>query len=182
MAVITTPTTKAPSHTILGAISSVEVVNLSIRVPKQHPKVKKAQGGRKRKNPEASKEDVPKGTTSGDYMRFIQETLNILDKYDQMRGFYFIMDNAPIHKQIEDMLNERNRDYKCVFLPPYSPELNPIEQFWALVKHKVRREKLQDTETLQDRIIDAANEVPIVVFSLLNTQMSCEITQDLHVI
>jgi transposase len=78
-----------------------------------------------------------------------------------MRGFYFIMDNAPIHKQIEDMLNERNRGYKCVFLPPYSPELNPIEQFWALVKRKVRHEKLRDTETLQDRIVDAANEVPI---------------------
>ncbi|KAG1048474.1 hypothetical protein G6F43_009134 [Rhizopus delemar] len=91
MAVITTPTTKAPSHTILGAIPSVGVVNLSIRVPKQHPKVRKVQ----------------EGTTAGHYMRFIQETLSILDKYDQMRGFYFIMDNAPIHKQIEDMLCDK---------------------------------------------------------------------------
>jgi transposase len=89
------------------------------------------------------------------------KSFNILDKYDQMRGFYFIRDNAPIHKQIEDIFNKRNGDYKCVFLPPYSPELNPIEKFWALVKRKVRREKLQDTETLQDRIVDAANEVTI---------------------
>jgi transposase len=44
---------------------------------------------------------------------------------------------------------------------PYSPELNPIEQFWALVKRKVRRQKLKDTETLQERIVDTANEVPI---------------------
>ncbi|KAG0930755.1 hypothetical protein G6F57_011662 [Rhizopus arrhizus] len=161
MAVTTTPTTKAPSHTILGAISSVGVINLSIRVPKQPPKVRKIQGGKKRKNPVASNEDGPKGTTAGHYMRFLRETLNILDKYDQMRGYYFIMDNAPIHKQIEDILNERNKDYKCVYLPPYSPELNPIEQFWALVKRKVRRQKLKDTETLQERIVDAANEVPI---------------------
>ncbi|KAG0929807.1 hypothetical protein G6F29_012086 [Rhizopus arrhizus] len=105
MAVTTTPTTKAPSHTILGAISSVGVINLSIRVPKQPPKVRKIQG--------------------------------------------------------EDILNERNKDYKCVYLPPYSPELNPIEQFWALVKRKVRRQKLKDTETLQERIVGAANEVPI---------------------
>ncbi|KAG0846967.1 hypothetical protein G6F17_012956 [Rhizopus arrhizus] len=94
-------------------------------------------------------------------MRFLRETLDILDKYDQMRGYYFIMDNAPIHKEIEDILNERNKDYKCVYLPPYSPELNPIEQFWALVKRKVRRQKLKDTETLQERIVGAANEVPI---------------------
>ncbi|EIE77712.1 hypothetical protein RO3G_02416 [Rhizopus delemar RA 99-880] len=78
-----------------------------------------------------------------------------------MRGFYFIIDNTPIHKQIEDMLNERNRDYKCIFFPPYSPELNPIEQFWALVKRKVQREKFEDTETLQDIIINAAKEVSI---------------------
>ncbi|KAG0905458.1 hypothetical protein G6F29_012149 [Rhizopus arrhizus] len=94
-------------------------------------------------------------------MRFLRETLDILDKYDQMRGYYFIMDNAPIHKEIEDILNERNKDYKCVYLPPYSPELNPIEQFWALVKRKIRRQKLKDTETLQERTVDATNEVPI---------------------
>ncbi|KAL7309390.1 hypothetical protein PS15m_011481 [Mucor circinelloides] len=38
MAVVITSTTKAPTHTIIGAISSVGVVNLSIRVPKQQPK------------------------------------------------------------------------------------------------------------------------------------------------
>ncbi|KAG1048016.1 hypothetical protein G6F43_009565 [Rhizopus delemar] len=129
MAVTTTPTTKAPSHIILGAISSVGVVNLSIRVPKQPTKVRKVQGGRKRKNPEASNEADPNDTTADYYMRFIQETLDSLDKYDQMRGFYFIMDNALIHKQIEDMLNERNRDDKGVFLPPYSPELSLLNNY-----------------------------------------------------
>ncbi|KAI7899928.1 uncharacterized protein BX663DRAFT_537403 [Cokeromyces recurvatus] len=40
-------------------------------------------------------------------------------------------------------------------------KLNPIKQFWALIKRIVRREKLKDTETLQERIVGAANEVPI---------------------
>jgi transposase len=66
------------------------------------------------------------------------------------------MDNARIHKQIEDMLNQRNRDNKCTYLPPYLSELNPIEKFWVLVKCKVRRQKLKDTETLQEGISDAA--------------------------
>ena len=52
-------------------------------------------------------------------------------------------------------------DENGVYLSPYSPELNPIEQFWALVKRKVRHKKLQGTKTFQDRIVDAANEVPI---------------------
>lgn len=127
MAVTTIPTTKSPLHTILGAISSVGVVNLSISCTDATFKSKEVQGGKKRKNTKASKEDAPKGTTSGHYMWFTQETLDILDKYDQMGGFYFIMNNAPIHKQIEDMLNGKNRNYKCVFLPPYVSEFNHIE-------------------------------------------------------
>ena len=45
-----------------------------------------------------------------------------------------IMDNAPIHTadQIDEMIVARW--YKSIYLPPYSPELNPIEQFWAIVK------------------------------------------------
>lgn len=164
IAVVTNPTTKAPTHTITGAISSVDVVNLSIRVPKQQPKVRKIQGGKKRKSPEAaSRKEGPKGTTAGHYLRFLRETLNIMDKHDQIKGFYLIMDNAPIHssKQIEEIIYEKGRDYKYVYLPPYLPELNPIEQFWALVKGKVKRHKLEGAETLQDRVIDAANGVSI---------------------
>ncbi|ORX58739.1 hypothetical protein DM01DRAFT_1269696, partial [Hesseltinella vesiculosa] len=38
-------------------------------------------------------------------------------------------------------------------------ELNPIEQFWAQLKNYVRRERLMDEETLQDRIHEAAINV-----------------------
>lgn len=72
------------------------------------------------------------------------------------------MDNAPIHTSIEinKLIESRERDYKCVYLPPYSPELNPIEQFWALIKARVKRQKLQDTETLEARIVDAVYNIP----------------------
>lgn len=35
-----------------------------------------------------------------------------------------------------------------------------LEQFWELVKGKVKCHKLEDTEILQNRTIDAANEFP----------------------
>lgn len=55
-----------------------------------------------------------------------------------MKGLYLIIDNAPIHSssEVSEMVENRNKDYKCVHLPPYYPEMNPIEQFWAIVKHK----------------------------------------------
>ncbi|KAG1166064.1 hypothetical protein G6F36_013086 [Rhizopus arrhizus] len=40
-------------------------------------------------------------------------------------------------------------------LPPYSPELNLIEQFWALVKRKLKRGRMLAEENLSSRIADA---------------------------
>ncbi|KAI9020247.1 hypothetical protein CLU79DRAFT_704097, partial [Phycomyces nitens] len=38
---------------------------------------------------------------------------------------------------------------------------NPVEQFWAIVKGKVKRNKLSDVETLTTRIVEAAESVPV---------------------
>ncbi|KAG1444528.1 hypothetical protein G6F46_012435 [Rhizopus delemar] len=67
--------------------------------------------------------------------------------------------HAPAHqsKTIELPLTER--DYNCVYLPPYSPELNTIEQFWSKLKYTIKREELLDVDTLFSRISEACNMV-----------------------
>ncbi|ORE11256.1 hypothetical protein BCV72DRAFT_190534, partial [Rhizopus microsporus var. microsporus] len=40
-------------------------------------------------------------------------------------------------------------------------ELNPIEQFWAIVKNKVKRSSFEVTEDLATRITEAYNSVPL---------------------
>lgn len=84
-----------------------------------------------------------------------------MDQYDEFKNYYLIMDNAPIHqsKQIEEEIIKRN--YRCIYLPPYSPELNPIEQFWSVVKSKIKRNNLLDEETLSSRIGEACNRVSV---------------------
>ncbi|WP_425383112.1 transposase [Spiroplasma endosymbiont of Melieria omissa] len=32
-----------------------------------------------------------------------------------------------------------NAGCKLLFLPPYSPNLNPIEHFWFAIKHNIRK-------------------------------------------
>jgi hypothetical protein len=67
------PTTKAFTHTIIGAISSVDVINLSICVPKRQPKLRKTRGSKKRKSPEIASKEEPKGTTASHYLRFLKK-------------------------------------------------------------------------------------------------------------
>ena len=54
-------------------------------------------------------------------------------------GDYVILDNASIHKgsEIYDMAKEFG--INILYLPPYSPDLNPIEKVWANFKNTLRR-------------------------------------------
>ena len=47
----------------------------------------------------------------------------------------FVMDNASIH-HVEDVVNliEQQIQAKIIFLPPYSPDLNPTETVFNKVK------------------------------------------------
>jgi transposase len=82
-----------------------------------------------------------------------------MDQHPQFKGGCIIMDNASIHTadNIEKLIV--SRDYGRVFLPPYSPELNSIEQFWFAVKSKLNKENLLENETLTLRITDVCNNI-----------------------
>jgi transposase len=53
-------------------------------------------------------------------------------------GQAVIMDNAAFHKSQETKRLIEEAGCRLLFLPPYSPDLNPIERFWANLKKKVR--------------------------------------------
>ena len=48
------------------------------------------------------------------------------------RKCVIVMDNAAFHKRVQKLLNRHG--HRLLFLPPYSPDLNPIEKKWAQVK------------------------------------------------
>lgn len=49
-----------------------------------------------------------------------------------------ILDNASFHKSAESQKLVEAAGCRILFLPPYSPDLNPIEKYWANMKTKVR--------------------------------------------
>jgi len=55
------------------------------------------------------------------------------------KGQVIIMDNASIHKgiQVKEMIEAAG--CTLLYLPPYSPDFNPIENYWAVMKKQIRK-------------------------------------------
>ncbi|KAG0436290.1 hypothetical protein DMUE_4295 [Dictyocoela muelleri] len=92
---------------------------------------------------------------SADLILFINNDLPLLDHNNKK---YIIMDNASIHKTIDVKQAFMNRGYILKFIPPYSPHLNPIEEFFSCFKSKFARGErcvtISDIISLINRIID----------------------------
>jgi transposase len=75
------------------------------------------------------------GTTDSVLFEFWFEHC-LMREVDQ--GAVIVLDNATFHKKT--VLPDLAKKYGCavLFLPPYSPDLNPIEKKWAWVKRKLR--------------------------------------------
>ena len=71
------------------------------------------------------------------------------------RGCTVIMDNASFHRKKALRKLSRGR-CRLLFLPPYSPDLNPIEHSWANVKRHLRN-YLRDDQTLENAIHEYFN-------------------------
>lgn len=66
-------------------------------------------------------------------------------------GDVVVMDNLGSHKGAETRRLIRSAGARLWFLPPYSPDLNPIEQTFAKIKHAMRaaQERTVDAVTLR---------------------------------
>ncbi|KAG1050024.1 hypothetical protein G6F43_007677 [Rhizopus delemar] len=122
------PTGKGITSSILGAISQSDIISIA---------VKKSESASSKKKRKADGKEVKVngkvGTRTEHYLAYLTNVMDTLDKSD-MKGQYLVMDNTPIHKPkvIQKLIEDRG--YKCLYLPSYSPFLNPIEKFWSKAK------------------------------------------------
>ena len=80
---------------------------------------------------------------------FISELLpNLRD------GQVVVLDNASFHKSPLLMVEAAKYGIKVIYLPAYSPDLNPIEKFWANLKRNIRK-VIKTSENLRDAITTA---------------------------
>jgi isftu1 transposase len=69
-------------------------------------------------------------------------------------GNVVILDNASFHKDPELRVMAEEFGIGIIYLPAYSPDLNPIEKFWANLKRNIRK-VIKKCESLQEAITQA---------------------------
>jgi transposase len=98
------------------------------------------------------------GALEGETMVFFVEELLAPTRN---RGDLVFMDNCPIHKRAasDDLIEARGAG--VVFLPPYSPDLHPIEHCWSKVQARLRSLKPRTPDDLLQALVDAFATVTV---------------------
>jgi transposase len=75
------------------------------------------------------------------------------------RGQFVIFDNVNFHKSqiIIDIIEKTGA--KVVFLPPYSPDLSPIEKMWSKIKEILKRKKPRSKSEFHEALLHAITSV-----------------------
>lgn len=90
---------------------------------------------------------------SNDFMHFLQVRLLPVITNNSI----IIMDNARIHKSAAMNTFMRTINMRIEYLPPYSPQLNPIEEYFSKFKYNIRRH--QPRPTTRNIMKDLVDEI-----------------------
>lgn len=98
--------------------------------------------------------DIIDGGVKGpDFLNFVRHVLG-----PSLRpGKVVVMDNLRLHKNPEVLQFLEMRGCRVVFVPPYSPDTNPIELAFSKIKHIVRKAAATSIQSLRTAF-DAACE------------------------
>lgn len=92
--------------------------------------------------------NYPGGTTKEKFLQYVRETLVPA----LHPGDIVIMDNLSAHHAPQVVQTIHQAGAKLHYLPPYSPDLNPIEKLWSKVKAFLRKRRALTPESLQQAL------------------------------
>ena len=77
------------------------------------------------------------------------------------QGDIVIMDNLRVHKVAGVRQAIEEKGASVLYLPPYSPDLNPIEMLWSKIKAFLLEQKARDAVILLDKIQEAYSTISL---------------------
>ena len=92
--------------------------------------------------------------TADEFIRYLESTVSPI----LTNGQTLIMDRHPVHraKAVQRYLKKHHINF--LYLPPYSPELNPIEEAFSKIKQFIKKQKARTVEALF-KVIDKAFDI-----------------------
>lgn len=119
------------------------------------PKIMAKQKGRERKTAMGSYNyDTGQITVSfhekGNYRTFKKHLKKVLRIYRKHSKIILVLDNVRYHhaKLLKNWLSNKPK-LELVYLPPYSPNLNPIERAWWYMRKKITHNRF--IQTMEER-------------------------------
>lgn len=87
------------------------------------------------------------------------EFLEYVEKENSDKKIIIILDNSKSHHAIETTKKAKDLGIILVFLPPYSPDLNPIEFIWKSIKREISKKSIKLKKYLIDLIRNSFMEL-----------------------
>jgi transposase len=106
-----------------------------------------------------------------------ETTLGFLDQlkqaYPQAPKIHVILDNAGYHRSQMLQNSARNNGVALHYLPPYSPNLNPIERLWKLMNEQVRNNVLfTSVKVFRETISDFFDTTVVKIKPILRSRIN----------
>ena len=94
------------------------------------------------------------------YLKILKEYLIFDGERLIGEDFFLLQDNDPKHNSniVQEWLSQNG--INMINHPPQSPDLNPIENCYYLLKKKFKKEKIDDLKMLKEKVVKIWNEIP----------------------
>jgi putative transposase len=140
------------------SLSNTATVSYGWSTKNLQPKISQPQRKRERKtifgavNPHTG-DLIQRVEDKGNTLSFFRFLCSCVNR-NEGKKVYMILDNVRFHhaKRLQPILEKYKNRIELVFLPPYSPDLNPIERVWWLMRKQVTHNRW--VKSMKQRVED----------------------------
>ena len=86
------------------------------------------------------------------YLEILSESVIEMKEINESDIIQLQFDNAKYHWTLEALQFYYENEVRLIDWPPYSPDLNPIENIWGIMKSKIRGRKFLTISSLKNEI------------------------------